>query len=628
MCGICGFCSSYGNHIEIDKLYDMLDAMKHRGPDGEGIYYNKNIGLGMRRLSIVDKLKGQQPIYNEAKDIMLIFNGEIYNYKELQQKLLEKGHLFYSNSDTEVIVHLYEEYGENFVRYINGMFAIAIWDSKKNKIILARDRIGVKPLYYYFKNNTVVFSSEIKSLLKAGFVNPEFNINVIGSYLTYRFIPGEQTMFKDIYKLMPGYMIIYDENKFIKKKYWDINVQEYFKDNKSVNSVRDIKNILSKSVKARTENESSIGIFLSGGLDSSIVLSEASKYCQNIKTYSVCFEKPNLNISRMEYDESDYARKVADIFKTEHNEYKISNKEVIDDIEKIITFMDEPIGDPTSIPLYYVSKLAKKSSKVVLSGEGADEIFGGYSIYKEPKIISRYLRIPESIRKKVIEKLYSYLPLKFGKDFIRRANNPIEERYKGVGLTFRTEEVFNILSSSMSNYITDYNIENYIESIYKRCRKLNDEDKMLYFDQKVWLPEDVLMKTDKMSMANSIELRVPFLDSKLVDFLSAIPFSIKNKKNDEKSILKQAFKKDIPAFVYNRKKTGFPVPISAFLSNEFKDFSHDILMSQRFLERGYFNKNAIDKLLNKDVFNSYYAGRQIWLLLNFELWNRIFIDAY
>jgi asparagine synthase (glutamine-hydrolysing) len=626
MCGISGFYNCSGNTMDKGRLLDMLNAIKHRGPDEEGIYYNKNIGLGMRRLSIVDKANGQQPIYNETKDIVVVFNGEIYNYKNLREDLIKKGHSFYTNTDTEVIVHLYEEYKEDFINYINGMFGIAIWDNKSNKMILARDRLGVKPIYYCFKNNTVLFGSEIKSLLNSGFIKAEVNSRVIGSYLTYRFIPGEQTMFKNIYKLMPGHMITYDGNKFTNSSYWDINVDEYNKKRLDENHVENIKNIFSESIKARTENESSIGVLLSGGLDSTIVLSEASKFCKDIKTYSVHFEKPDLNINKVEYNEIDYARRVANNYQTEHYEYKIGSREVIDDIEKIVTYMDEPISDPTSIPLFYVSRLAKKNSRVVLSGEGADEIFGGYSIYREPRSINRYLKIPKIARNQIIERLYKHLPLKYGKDFIRRANKSIEERYKGVGLTFRNHEITSILDSSMSECIDDCSIEEYVESIYKKCSGFSDEDKMMYFDQKIWLPEDVLVKTDKMSMAHSVELRVPFLDHKLVEYLSAIPFTLKNKNNIEKYILKEAFKEGIPSFVVNRKKAGFPVPISAFLSKEFKNFSKEILLSRRFIDRGYFNKEFIIKLLNDHISNNYYVGRQIWLLITFELWHRIFID--
>ena len=516
--------------------------------------------------------------------------------------------------------------GEKFVDYLNGIFSIAVWDGVYNKVILARDRIGIKPLYYCIKDSTLIFASEIKSLLNCKLVEREVNLKILGTYLQYRYIPGEQTMIKDIYKLMPGHILSYDNNKITLQEYWDINIKEHYSSNKKEYHMKNIKDILSESIKSRIGSESNIGILLSGGLDSTIILSEASKICTNIKTFSVSFEKPNLNINTLEYDEMNYSREVAKIYGSEHHEYKISSREVIDNIEKIIWHMDEPISDPTSIPLYFVSKLAREHSNVVLCGEGADEIFGGYNIYKEPHTISTYLNIPQIIRRGIIEKVSSHIPLKFGKDFLIRANKSVENRYRGVGLTFRDEEVFNILKGNMSRYIVDTTIEQYTCSIYKKFRKLNDEDKMMYFDQKVWLPEDVLIKSDKMSMANSIKLRIPFLDCKLVDYLADVPFDLKIRKNCEKYILKETFKNDIPEFVINRKKSGFPVPISAYLTNEFKDFAKDILLSPQFINRGYFDMSYIKKLLKSCSTNNSYVGRQIWLLITLELWHRVFID--
>lgn len=628
MCGICGYYGELAHHIGKSGLEKMLMCIEHRGPDSEGIFCENDIGIGMRRLSIIDIEGGFQPIHNENKEIWVIFNGEIYNYKDLRKDLMGRGHKFYTEGDTEVIVHLYEEYGENFVNYLVGMFAIAIYDKRSKKMVLIRDRMGIKPLYYSIENNTLIFASEIKSLLTTKVIKREVAKNLIGTYLLYRYIPGEQTMFENIYKLMPGYILIYKDSNVKVEQYWDIEFQNNIEQKTEEFYTNNIVSLVNQSIRCRLESGVPTGIFLSGGLDSSIILSEIAKINKSdIKTFSIAFEKPRGETKANDYSELKYARSVANKFSTSHYESIIKIKDVIGDLNKIVWHLDEPIGDPTAIPLFYLSEFAKDYVSVVFSGEGADEIFAGYKIYNEPRSVHRYNRIPKIVREKLLEPALTLMGLDYGKDFIRRSKLPISKRYSGVGSTFREFEIARLINDDLKEEVFNSTVDKYIESIFEKAFMSKDEvNQMLYFDQKVWLPEDTLIKSDKISMANSLELRVPFLDHRLVEFASSIPSGLKYKGSCEKYILKQAYKDDIPEIIINRKKNGFPMPITSLLSNEYYEYVRDILLSPTTLNRGYFKKSEIEQLLrNKDIKGNF-KGRQIWLLLSFELWNRTFID--
>jgi asparagine synthase (glutamine-hydrolysing) len=628
MCGICGFNGELSKHIGKKGLTNMLELIKHRGPDDQGIYLEENIGIGMRRLSIIDIENGLQPVHNENKDIWVVFNGEIYNFRELRKDLINKKHRFNSESDTEVLVHLYEEYGEEFVQKLIGMFAIAIWDGRNKKLLLVRDRMGEKPLYYCTCNNTLIFASEIKSILGTGVITAELNTNLIGTQLLYRYIPGEQTLFKNIYKLMPGHMLLFTNNTISIKQYWDIAKKNEFEGKTEAFYMDKIVSLMNESVKYRMESDVPVGIFLSGGLDSSIILNEASKFgINNINTFCVAFEKPQEGISVKKYSELNYASMVSKKYSTMHHEYIINTKSIINDIDDFIWHMDEPIGDPTVIPLFYLSKFAKNHVGVVLSGEGADEIFAGYRIYSEPQKVNLYNSIPMAIRNNIITPLLNMMPFSYGKNFLMRSQLSISDRYSGVGTTFRTHEIPSLLSREFGSEMFDKNVSSYVESIFINSPMDKDElSQMLYFDQKVWLPEDTLVKSDKISMANSLELRVPFLDHRMVELAASIPSNLKYKGNCEKYILKKAYSKMLPEFVIKRKKNGFPVPITSLLNNEFYDYAKEILLSSKTINRGYFNKTYLENLLGSRNINGNYKGRQVWLLLTFELWNRIFID--
>ncbi|MGO0122945.1 asparagine synthase (glutamine-hydrolyzing) [Desulfothermobacter acidiphilus] len=624
MCGICGFSGDKPKLLDQHALRSMLRVMHHRGPDSEGVYYKNGAGLGIKRLSIVDLRGGHQPIHNEKKTVWMVFNGEIYNYQELSRRLSAKGHTFYTRSDGEVIVHLYEEYGEEFVHYLNGMFAIAIYDERENKLVLARDRLGIKPLYYTVISNTLIFASEIKSLLRCPIIDTELNHDKLATYLLFRYVPGEQTLFKNIFKLMPGHLLVHKSNQVSLKKYWEINFPHQYQEKADHYYTERLAHLIEESVKYRLIAEVPVGIFISGGLDSTIILAQAAElYPGQLKTFSTAFKKPKAKTKSNEFDELEYARKAAQYYGSEHHEVVVDPEAVIDELEKIVWFLDEPLSDPTAIPLYYISKYAKNHVKVALSGEGADEIFAGYAVYKEPYAVNRYNSLPKCIRKGLIEPLVLSMPINFGKNFIRRAELPISKRYKGVGMTFNESELPQILDENLHASIL--NLRNALDTYAMDCRCEDEINQMLYLDQKTWLVEDALLKVDRMSMSNSIELRVPFLDHRLVEFAASIPSKLKFRGGSEKYILKQTYRQELPDFSWKRKKNEFPVPISSLIKNEYRTFACDLLLSSRALGRGYFNRSYIEALLS-GKYRSARVGRQIWLLLVFELWHRVFLD--
>lgn len=626
MCGICGFIGAKTRALNKKILEDMLEEINHRGPDEKGLYFKNDAAFGSQRLAIIDLLKGIQPVHNENRDIWVVFNGEIYNFEILREDLLKKGHRFYTTGDTEIIVHLYEEYGESFASFLSGMFGLAIWDERTKKLILARDPLGIKPLYYTLKEKTLIFASEIKALLKNSIVESNLNYKKFWDFLAFRYIPGEQTIFSDIYKLLPGHILIFSDYKIRINRFWEIPWQEKYTRQTENFYSDNLYSMVSTSIRSMLKSDVPVGVFLSGGLDSSIILSESAKSYGKIKTFSVAFEKPQKIINRMEYDELENARKVAHYYGSEHYEYVINPKQVIDDIYKIVWHLEEPLSDPTAIPLYYLSNLTRQQGiKAVLSGEGADEVFAGYTIYQEPKIVDKYNRLPEFLRKRLIEPFVLSLPISYGRDFIKRAGMPLSKRYNGVGMTFRENEIYSLLSKELIANIFPKEIDPYVAYVLKMIEEKDSVAQMLYFDQKIWLPEDVLTKADKISMAHSLEMRVPFLDHKLVEFASSIPSDLKYKGNCEKYILRKAFQRTLPDFIYKRTKNQFPVPISVLIEGEYKEFVKDILLSQKTINRNYFNRTFIEKLLNMPHKKQFY-NRQIWLLLIFELWHRMYLD--
>jgi len=621
MCGICGILY-FGRERNVEEalLRKMCASIIHRGPDDEGILIDKNIGIGIRRLSIIDLTAGHQPIHNEDETVWIICNGEIYNYKEIRKELKEAGHRFYTNSDTEVIVHLYEEFGENCVQRLNGMFAFSIWDKRKKRLFAARDRLGVKPFYYSIDKEKFIFGSEIKAILEDKEINREVDPQALNDYLTFRYVPCPLTMFKGIRKLPPGHLIIIDEGKFVLKEYWDL---KFSVDRRKTEAdfASELLERLEESVKKRLMSDVPLGVFLSGGLDSSAITGLMSRLVSEpVKTFSVAFD------GHEDCNELDYARQISDLYHTDHHELVIDHNDFTAFLPGFIWHMDEPVADPASIPLYYISKLAKNYVTVLLSGEGGDEVLAGYSYWKVvlyQKLQSIYEKFPGFFKKTVNAINEKTMRI----NFFKRSNLPAEKRdlYSATGVfdeeekkIFCTERLLGVAGIEPS------------WNILRECfNKVKDEsylNKILYLDTKTWLPEELLMKADKMTMATSVELRVPFLDYTFVEFCATIPPSLKTKIGVNKYIFKKAVSSFVPKGIIKRKKMGFPVPISAWFRKELKEYTADILLSGQSTRRGYFRSEKIRQILEEHWSCAFDHSLKIWNLLVLELWFRTYMD--
>ncbi len=649
MCGICGEINFNGN-VEIDSIRKMCDVLAHRGPDDEGIVlFKKNkilefkkpvpnkfhengfiAGLGHRRLSIIDLSEmGHQPMSNEDESIWIVYNGEIYNFQEIRCQLEKKGHFFKSRSDTEVILHSYEEWGTDCLQYLRGMFAFGLWDNNLKRLFLARDRLGKKPLVYSHKNGRFAFASELKALLHLPWIEKEINPLAIHYYLTYQYIPSPETIFEGIKKLPPAHYLIYDSFGNIKIEcYWKLNFNSHEKINGDDETYcRLIRENLEESVKYRLISDVPLGAFLSGGIDSSLVVGIMAKNgAKPVKTFSIGFEEGKFN-------ELDFARIVSKHFGTDHHEF-IVKPNAIEILPKLVWHYNEPFGDPSAIPTYYVSQITSNYVKVVLTGDAGDENFAGYPRYLRSKYVLWFTRIPEILRKDILNKLLktlSYLPWR--KKTINRVNDFIEilsnhqgQNYIEQVRVFNEKEKIQIYSDEYLNHIIKIDAQKYLISKYEEIETEDPLEKLLYLDMMTYLPEDLLVKVDIATMANSLEARIPFLDHIFIEKVAQIPFKYKLRGLKLKFILKKAFSDFLPQPILKRKKMGFGVPVSKWFRNELKDYIIEILLDNRMIERGYFKKECIKKLLEDHMSMRYDNSAKIWSLLFLETWFRVFID--
>jgi asparagine synthase (glutamine-hydrolysing) len=620
MCGICGVFFYQQQKPHRETLKKMNATMRHRGPDGEGYYFGDNIGLGHRRLSIIDLESGQQPMSNEDKTVWIAYNGEVYNYRELQAQLSQKGHLFRTHCDTESIIHAYEEYGEACVEKLRGMFAFAIWDEPRQRLFLARDRLGIKPLYYYLGRDSVAFASEIKALLAWG-VKAEVNRQVLDSYLTLGYVPAPQTMFAGIYKLLPGHSLTCTREGTRLRKYWDFDHLQPEERPESYYTEK-LMGLLSDCVDMRLMSEVPLGVFLSGGLDSSTVVSILGQRAYKpLRTFSVGYHR------RYDDCELKYADIIARRFHSEHHELNLDSVDFFDLIPKIIWHLDEPVLEAAAIPLYLLSKFAREHITVMLSGEGSDELFGGYLIYKHMCAMEYFGLMPGWLRHNIIGPLMKRLAnsrraVKYSDWFPL----PLAQRYLGVKAELTDGLREKLYSAELKNLAVQHSVQQEIMPYYERVQHKDALAQMLYVDTKLWLPDDLLTKADKMTMATSVELRVPFLDHKLVEFAATIPSRYKLRRWTEKYILKQAVAKIVPPAIVQRPKRGFPVPISAWFAEGLKQQASEILLDTRTRQRGYFNHRFLETMLQEQSWGKEDWSAQIFSLIALELWHRIFID--
>ncbi|PFS66813.1 asparagine synthase (glutamine-hydrolyzing) [Bacillus cereus] len=614
MCGYVGcLYNTAKRYSETEKIQfeNMTNLLYHRGPDDKGYFRDEHVQFGFRRLSIIDLDAGHQPLAYENERYILMFNGEIYNYIELREMLIKQGACFSTQSDTEVIVALYAQVKEECVNYLRGMYTFVIWDRQEKKLFGARDHFGIKPLYIAQQNDITFFASEKKSILHV-MQDKGVNPTALQHYFTYQYGPEPETLTNDINKIEPGHYFIKEIGKEIEiYRYWKpyFNASDITKDE----HIRAIRDVLYDSVKVHMRSDVPVGAFLSGGIDSSIIASIAKEINPNLLTFSVGFEHRG-------FSEIDVAKETAEKLGVKNYSVLVTPQEFMNEFPKIMWHMDDPLADPAAVPLYFVAKEARKHVTVVLSGEGSDELFGGYNIYREPNSLKMFSYIPTSGRT-VLKALSGVLKEGFkGKSFLERGCTPIEERYYGNAKIFREEEKIKLIKS----YNESVNYKDVTKPLYNEIKDYDDVSKMQYIDMYTWLRGDILLKADKMSTAHSLELRVPFLDKEVFDVASKIPTELKIANRTTKAILREAVRGIVPDHVLDRKKLGFPVPIRHWLKDEMYDWALNIIKESK--TEHLIDKKYVLNLLEAHRTDKGDHSRKIWTVLAFMVWHQIYIE--
>ena len=632
MCGINGiaFSSRSGQLVARPVLEAMRDVITHRGPDEEGIFIDRNVGLGHRRLSIVDVASGHQPMTNEDGSLHITYNGEIYNHADYRESLEAQGHVYQTHCDTETILHLYEEHGSACVDYLRGMFAFAIWDQRKQELFIARDRLGVKPLYYVYRDDgSLFFGSEIKTVLEAGAVRPEINYTVLSDYLANHATSGEETLFRRVKRLLPGHVLTWRDGEVAIRRYWDVDFTKDAADTRDDKTyIRQWSDLFRESVRLRLMADVPLGMFLSGGIDSSAIAAMMSQMVSEpIKTFSVAFAEREAN-------ELEYARLVAETYKTNHHEIVVSPEQFFEALPRLVWHEDEPLAHPSSVALYFVSHLASQHVKVVLTGEGSDELLAGYGRYRR------------TLWNLSLGRRYNKLTPSFARDAVR---NQIENTLPTGRLRQKLMRTFLVLSPELESIYFDnfavfpapmqqhmftretrarmHEIDPYVElrRVLAHAKDMSLLDGLLYADIKTYLHE-LLMKQDQMSMAASLESRVPFLDHKLVEFTARMPDAMKLRGATTKYVLRESMKGVLPEQILTRSKMGFPVPIGAWFRGPYKSIVDEYVLSDRALSRGIFDPDFVRQIVSLHQAGEDHAER-LWSLLNFEIWQRQFFDG-
>ena len=627
MCGICGKLN-FDQNASVDPalIQAMLDTIRHRGPDDQGVYFAGQVGLGHRRLSIIDLNTGHQPLSNEDSTVWIVFNGEIYNFQELRVFLLSKGHIFKTQTDTEVIIHLYEELGPQCVEKLRGMFAFAIWDEKTKTLFLARDRVGIKPLYYCLTGGSLLFASEIKAILADPAVDRQIALEIIDRFLTFFYLPGEQTLLRGVSKLAPGHYLLFKNAKTEIHQYWDLGFSKPGESPSRKEAARQLVDLLAETVELHMIADVPVGVLLSGGVDSTAVLSFAvERTDKEVSSYTVGFSDPGVA------DERPYAKLAADTFGTQHHEMTITAADFAEFMPRYVWHMEEPVCEPPAIALYYVSKLARNYVKVLLSGEGGDEAFAGYSNYRNLLWLERVKRGLSPLNGALARglsfanslfhspRVAKYVPLMkaaFPDYYYSRTSNPYRCTRNGLG---------NLYSADFARSIdSEYTLEP-VRRLQAHVRGQNTLDAMLYIDTKSWLPDDLLIKADKMTMANSLELRVPLLDHKVLEFAAALPTDLKVRGFTTKYLAKRALGPRVPKSILNRRKAGFPVPYESWLRKDLRGWVHEVLFDHATTSRGYFATPVVRELVARDEAKGGYS-KEIFSLVTLELWHRTFLE--
>lgn len=608
MCGICGFTGQVVDRDDV--IRNMTEVITHRGPDSDGFFTDDYISMGFRRLSIIDLDAGHQPIYNEDKSLVLTFNGEIYNYKELRKVLIQKGHKFYTDTDSEVLIHGFEEWQEDLLPKLRGMFGFAIYNTKDKSVFIARDFFGIKPMHYTQIGEDFVYGSEIKSILEHPKFVKKFNTKALDTYLSFQYAVPPETFFEGVYCLMPGHYLWYRNGEVETTRYFEprFNPNEEMSEEQAVN---EIEKVFENSVNAHKIADVEVGCFLSSGVDSSYV----STYFADQKTFTVGFDFGE------KYNEISWAENLSKKIGVEHHTHLISSEEFWDAVPTVQYHMDQPLADPSCIALYFVSRLASQYVKVVLSGEGADELFGGYTCYNDPRVFKIYQTIVPHCIRKAIRAVCRKLPDIKGRDYLIRACDPLEERYIGNAFMYDYKQKKDLLKDpSIATRPQDYT-----RKYYYRCRKYDDVTKMQYLDINMWMVGDILLKADRMSMANSLELRVPFLDKEVFKVASSLPTRLRCNKSNTKYAMRKAAVRHMPVETAEKEKLGFPVPTRVWLRDE-KYYN---------VVKKKFKGKTAEKFFNTDVLvqwlDTHFSGkednsRRVWTVYVFLVWYDIYFD--
>ena len=632
MCGINGIALSSRSGLSLDRkvVERMRDVIAHRGPDDVGIFIDGNVGLGHRRLSIVDVASGHQPMTNEDNSLQITYNGEIYNHADYRDDLESRGHVYRTHCDTETILHLYEDYGDGCVNYLRGMFAFAIWDAKKRELFIARDRLGVKPLYYvHTDDGSLYFGSEIKTLFEAGALKPEINFPALPDYLANHATSGEETLYRGVKRLLPGHTLLWRDGKVEIKQYWDVSFSKTEDNGRSDKDyIAEWYELFRTSVRLRLMADVPLGMFLSGGIDSSAIAAVMSGMVDEpIKTFSVAFAEREAN-------ELAYARIVAEAYKTNHHEVLVSPEEFFNALPRLVWHEDEPLAHPSSVALYFVSLLASQHVKVVLTGEGSDELLAGYGRYRKTilnlSLGRRYQTLTPNVVRGAVRSGIQGLPTS-------RVRQKLLRSFLGVApdiesIYFDNFAVFPLAMQSdlLSNETLERTggIDPYA-GVRAALAETNADsllDRLLYADIKTYLHE-LLMKQDQMSMATSVESRVPFLDHKLVEFTCSLPERLKLRGGTTKYILREAMKGVLPETILSRSKMGFPVPIGAWFRGAYRSVIDEYVLSERAMSRGLFNPDFVRDLVQRHQSGAENHDERLWSLVNLEIWQRQFFDG-
>jgi len=626
MCGICGM----AGFSERDLLVRMCATLRHRGPDRWGMFCDEGVGLGSTRLAVIDSVTGRQPMHNEERTIWIVFDGEIYNSPELRRQLLSKGHTFRTASDTETILHLYEEKGEGCLQWIEGMFAFALWDGRQRVLMLARDRIGIKPLHYAILGNRLLFGSEIKALLEYESLGVEVDPRALHDYLSYLCVPAPRTMMKNIRKLRPGHLLTYRGGVVATRCYWE--VQPHNPDGRTPTQHREaIRHLMEDAVRRELRSDSPVGVLLSGGADSSTVTALAATYsAERLRTFTVGFAEEE----DQHCDERAYARHIAGMYGTEHHELLVSPN-IVSYLPRMVRFFDEPFGNPTAIAAYLISEMAKRYVSVVLNGIGGDELFGGYPRYIGWRFIAWYAELPRRLRRHTVSRIldvmehdphFNRLIYRF-REFDRVADMSRERRYFGLISLFTEDEKRELYSPDLCAALGGEDSASVLDPYLRQDDGSDPVNQLAYTDVRAYLTDNLLTYFDRMSMAVSLETRVPLCDHRLVEYALGIPSWVKMRHLRPKYLMREAVRDLLPRDTLSRRKQGFVLPVERWLRRELRVYVQEVLLDPSTLRRPYFRGDRIERLLFECLDGKRGSGVRVWALLILELWNRLYLDG-